>query len=67
MDNLRCNTTRKKTQHTTTGKVHFDEFNQKPSKPIVDKIDGVLAKHYGMTDEELDYIVNYDYKYRMSS
>jgi len=67
MANLRCNVTRKTTQYRTTGKVEYDEFNQKPSKPIVDKIDGVLAKHYGMTDEELDYIVNYDYKYRMSS
>ncbi len=26
---------------------------------------GVLAKHYGFTDEELDFIINYDIKYRM--
>jgi hypothetical protein len=25
----------------------------------------VLAAHYGFTDEELDFIVNYDIKYRM--
>jgi hypothetical protein len=25
----------------------------------------VLAKHYGFSDEELDFIVNYDIKYRM--
>jgi hypothetical protein len=25
----------------------------------------VLAKHYGFTDEELDFIINYDIKYRM--
>ncbi len=66
MENLRHNAIRKETWHVSTGKVCFDEFNQKPSKPIVDKIDRVLAKHYGMTDEELDYIINYDYKYRMS-
>ena len=24
-----------------------------------------LAKHYGFTDEELDFIINYDIKYRM--
>ncbi|MCX5916926.1 MAG: hypothetical protein NTX30_09650 [Deltaproteobacteria bacterium] len=35
------------------------------SKPIIDEIDRVLAKHYGFTDEELDFIVNYDIKYRM--
>lgn len=35
------------------------------SKPIIDEIDKVLAKHYGFTDEELDFIINYDIKYRM--
>ena len=25
----------------------------------------MLAKHYGLTDEELDFIINYDIKYRM--
>jgi len=25
----------------------------------------VLAKHYGFTAEELDFILNYDIKYRM--
>jgi hypothetical protein len=35
------------------------------SKPIIDEIDRVLAKHYGFTDEELDFIINYDIKYRM--
>jgi hypothetical protein len=25
----------------------------------------VLAKHYGFTEEELDFIINYDIKYRM--
>jgi len=24
-----------------------------------------LARHYGFTDEELDFIINYDIKYRM--
>jgi hypothetical protein len=34
------------------------------SKTIIDEIDQVLAKHYGFTDEELDFILNYDVKYR---
>lgn len=37
----------------------------KKSKPIIDEIDKVLADHYGFTDEELDFIINYDIKYRM--
>ncbi len=24
-----------------------------------------MARHYGFTDEELDFIINYDIKYRM--
>jgi len=24
-----------------------------------------LARHYGFTEEELDFIINYDIKYRM--
>jgi len=28
-------------------------------------IDVVLARHYGFTEEELDFIINYDIKYRM--
>lgn len=35
------------------------------SKPTIDEIDRVLGVHYGITDEELDFIVNYDIKYRM--
>ena len=42
-------------------------FYIKKSKSIIDKIDKVLAKHYGFTDEELDFIINYDIKYRMGS
>ena len=34
-------------------------------KPTIDQIDRVLAQHYGFTDEELDFIINYDIKYRM--
>ena len=40
-------------------------FFIKHSKSIIDKIDKVLAKHYGFTEEELDFIINYDIKYRM--
>ena len=36
-------------------------------KPTIDEIDTVLAKHYGFTDEELDFIVSYDIKYRVGT
>ena len=40
-------------------------FKVKETKVIIDKIDQVLAQHYDFTDEELDFIINYDIKYRM--
>ena len=35
------------------------------SKCLIDEIDKVLSDHYGFTEEELDYIINYDIKYRI--
>jgi hypothetical protein len=29
------------------------------------KLDNELAEHYNFTEEELDFIINYDIKYRM--
>ena len=37
------------------------------SKAIIDEIDAALALHYGFTDEELDFIINYDIKYRLGA
>jgi Eco57I restriction-modification methylase len=37
----------------------------KLSKAIIDEIDGSLAMYYGFTDEESNFIINYDSKYRM--
>jgi hypothetical protein len=37
----------------------------KASKTIIDEIDMALAEHYGFTSEELDFIINYDIKYRV--
>ena len=56
---------RKECVYKTTGNVIYDEFYPKHSKSIIDEIDRVLAKHYGFTEEELDFIINYDIKYRM--
>ncbi|MCS7086958.1 MAG: SAM-dependent methyltransferase, partial [Bacteroidia bacterium] len=34
------------------------------SKPIIDEIDVLLGECYGLTGEELDFVINYDAKYR---
>jgi hypothetical protein len=49
------------------GDAELQEFQPGLSKPIIDEIDRVLARHYGLTAEELDFIINYDIKYRMGA
>ena len=48
-----------------TGETKTQSFKISKSKTIIDEIDKILAKHYGCNEEELDYIINYDIKYRM--
>ena len=49
----------------TKGPSYTFRYQNYKSKPTIDEIDRVLAQHYGFTDEELDFIINYDIKYRM--
>ena len=65
MADLKRHAQRKETYYQATGRVVFDEFSPRHSKSIMDEIDQLLAEHYGFTDEELDFIINYDIKYRM--
>lgn len=65
MEDLDANKIRKITNGQRNGFNEYDEFKPKPSKPIIDEIDSILAQHFALSEEELDYIVNYDYKFRM--
>lgn len=65
MEDLKHHSQRKERYQRLTGLVVYDEFYPRHSKSIIDKIDQMLAEHYGFTDEELDFIINYDIKYRM--
>ena len=49
-----------------SGVVEYEEYYPQKAKDDIDQIDRVLAHHYGFTDYELDFIINYDIKYRMS-
>ncbi len=64
-EDMITNSVRRIYNYKTSGRVEYDEFYMKLSKPIIDEIDKLLAKHYGFTEEELDFIINYDIKYRM--
>ena len=49
------------------GMLHIQSFQPRESKSLIDEIDRILARHYGLTHEELDFIINYDFKYRMGA
>ena len=51
--------------YANRGIVRFAQFFPKKSKNVIDDIDKALAKQYGFSEEELDFIINYDIKYRM--
>jgi len=53
------------TRNTAEDDIEIESFKVNASKKLIDKIDKELAKHYGFTEEELDFIINYDIKYRM--
>jgi len=65
MNSYEKNKSRKETYYKATGKVIYDEYYPRLSKSIIDQIDCLLAQHYDFTHEELDFIINYDIKYRM--
>jgi len=56
-----------KMNNKLTGLVELESLTPANSKPIIDEIDRALARHYGLSAEELDFIINYDVKYRMGS
>ena len=65
MQSYKDNSSLKTVRYRSKGEVTVQYFNFRPSKPIIDEIDRLLAPHYDFTDEELDFIINYDIKYRM--
>jgi tRNA1(Val) A37 N6-methylase TrmN6 len=60
MDNFR-----KHARHLKRGNTDSYTIYARKAKAIIDEIDRLLAKHYGFSTEELDFILNYDIKYRV--
>ena len=53
------------TRNRRTGLIKQDSFKLSLSKFVIDKIDLQICTILGCTDEEIDFIINYDIKYRM--
>lgn len=56
---------RKTTYYEATGTVEYDEYHPGASKDFIDEVDRVLAEIYGLTDLELEYVKDFNYKFRM--
>ncbi|MBI2849383.1 MAG: Eco57I restriction-modification methylase domain-containing protein [Chloroflexi bacterium] len=65
MSDLRSNSRMMEMRYEGLGMITIQCIYPKFSKRIIDQIDHVLAGHYGFSQEELDFIINYDIKYRM--
>ena len=48
-----------------TGRVELQTFFIGKSKKLINQLDVLFANYYGLSDEELDFIINYDIKYRL--
>ena len=46
------------------GITRYLELKPRYSKHLFDEVDKYFARYYGLTDEELEFIINYDIKYR---
>jgi hypothetical protein len=64
MADYRRHAVRKVCRYRTTGKVVYDEFYPGRSKAILDEIDRTLAGHYKLTNDEVEFLIRHDLKYR---
>jgi hypothetical protein len=65
MHDFKSNSIWIKNEYKNHRKLSIQSFQPRLSKPIIDEIDTDLALHYGINDKELDFIKNFDLKYRI--
>jgi len=65
MTDLRKNARLLEVNYKKHGTMKIECTYPRASKAFINRIDALLGKYYGFTEEELDYILNFDIKYRM--
>jgi hypothetical protein len=53
------------TRNTKTDNIEIESFRLNLSKNILDRIDETISRLYSFSEQELDFVINYDIKYRM--
>ncbi|MGH8071301.1 MAG: hypothetical protein ACRERE_39940 [Candidatus Entotheonellia bacterium] len=64
-ESLEMNATRKIIRTKQGHTIEYDEIKALLSKNLIDRVDFALAEFYGLSEDDLDYLINYDAKYRM--
>lgn len=54
-------------EQKSTGRTETQSFKIQKCKPTIDEIDRLLGSFYGLSDAELDFVINYDLKFRLGS
>ena len=54
-------------QQKSTGRTETQSFKIQRCKPAIDEIDRLLGPIYGLSESEIDFIVNYDLKFRLGA
>ncbi|MBI1913671.1 MAG: hypothetical protein HYS12_02780 [Planctomycetes bacterium] len=67
MEDIRRNVRVLPMRYPGRGTLRIECTYPRQSKPLIDDIDRALAFHFGFTDEELDFLVHFDAKYRLGT
>ena len=65
MEAIQSTAERKAIQTRDGYRIAYDEYYGWKAKAVIDQVNRLLGEHFGYIDEELDFIINYDIKYRM--
>jgi hypothetical protein len=64
MDSLRACAEVRTCTYRSVGTIRNTYFRQGATRPVLDRIDAVLAAAYGMTDDELAFVLDFERRFR---
>jgi hypothetical protein len=67
MQSLKENAKRKIISTKQGHKIEYDEMSAVQSKSVIDEIDTALAELFTLSSSEVDFVMNYDLKYRIGT
>ena len=67
LQELAANSTMLVRQQKSTGRTETQSFKIQRCKPTIDQIDRLLGPLYGLDENEIDFVVNYDLKFRLGA